>query len=83
MPGRRRKVSFVLQFTETGDPAADPVQWRGALQEVESGQRQVVGTYEALLGGLADHGVDLPSEAPGGLQCPHCKNSVPTAWGRG
>lgn len=82
MAGGRRKVSFVLQFTETGDPAADPVQWRGALREVESGQNRTIGSYEALLTGLADHGIDLKSETPGGPPCPHCQNTFPMPWER-
>ena len=82
MAGGRRKVSFVLQFTETGDPAADPVQWRGALQEVESGQRRAFASPEALIGELADHGISLTSELAGSTLCPHCGKTLPDMWER-
>jgi hypothetical protein len=71
MAGRPRKVSFVLQFTESGDSGADAPQWRGALEEVESGERRHVTTSGALLDSLASHGVDLPPDLSNDA-CPEC-----------
>ena len=62
MPGRPRKVSFVLQFVSTSDPKVQEAAWRGALQEVESGQRHGVTSLDGLGQGLAAHGVTLPRD---------------------
>ena len=72
MPGRRRKVSFVLQFTASADPEPRSRKWRGALQEVESGERRTVASFEALADGLAEHGVHLPHEKPDDEKCVRC-----------
>lgn len=71
MAGRPRKVSFVLQFTESGDSGANSPRWRGAIEEVESGERSHVTTSDALLTCLAGHGIELPPDAQT-TTCPRC-----------
>lgn len=65
MPGGPKKVSFVLQFTQT-QGKAEP--WRGALREVESGERVAFHTWQGLLTSLSRHGVTLGDP----IVCPEC-----------
>lgn len=73
MPGRRKKVSFVLQFAPFDDPEPLSPEWRGALHEVESGERRTVASFEALADGLAQHGVHLPHEKSDDQKCARCR----------
>lgn len=85
MPGRRGKVSFVLQFTPSAEPEPEPQarKWRGMLREVESGERRTVASFEALADGLAKHGVYLPHEKPDDEKCARCRRAVRAARGPG
>lgn len=79
MAAGRRKVSFILQFTDAGTAeAASPV-WRGALEEVSSGERKALTTVDGLVGVLAAHGVALGREEPGGLLCEPCAAAARSA----
>jgi hypothetical protein len=42
------------------------------LQEVDSGERRTVASFEALADGLAEHGVSLPHEKPDDAICARC-----------
>lgn len=82
MADRGKKVSFVLQCTEmtaAGDAAPG---WRCALEEVSSGARQTVLTYESLIDGLASHGIALEHDKPRPAICSSCRVAATKARGQ-
>ena len=76
MAGRLRKVSFVLQFANSGDSPAGEPRWRATLEEVESGARQTFVSYEALAVSLARYGISFPHEKPADQICGACRTAA-------
>lgn len=76
MAGRVRKVSFVLQFANSGETPSGEPHWRATLEEVESGARQTLVSQEALALGFARHGVHLPHDKPAKRMCLACRTAA-------